>query len=118
MSTTLPNGTIADISPWTLLQTGPAWAVNLPSTWNLTGVSSGSIGMNIYTSTPLVNNGGYTLLKQSSGTVSIVSTFPAVIDFAVASSDITTVGLYYIKFFATISGLKYYTDYIPWLVQA
>lgn len=113
---TLPNGAVADISPWTLGQTGPAWTVQCPANWNLTGVLGAAIGMNIYTNVALPNNGGYTFFATSAGIATPITGTPPVFSFAPNAGDITTAGLYYVKFFATINALLYYTDYLPWQV--
>lgn len=119
MSTTLADGTVAAIPPWTLNQTGPAWDIWLPPSWDLTGIAASAVGMSIYSDVALPNSGGYTPLKTSAGSAQIVNALPAVIAFLPATSDVTVAGQYYVKFFATLaSGELYETVYANWVVTA
>lgn len=79
---------------------------------NLTGVTAGQLSLLIY-------NSSYAQTGTGAGTFTILNANPGVVQYALASADVASVGTFYVRVEVNFNGTSPdFSDYILWVISA
>lgn len=114
-------------TPWVVGQTSPTWTILCQrdgKAFDLTGQIAGNISILYYNNTRTTSAAGgvsYTKVGTGSGTITILSALPGIIQYAPNASDTSTFipGQYWVRVQININGTNPdYSDYLPLFVGA
>jgi hypothetical protein len=118
---------MAGITPWTVGQTSPTWTIVCQrdgNTFDLTGQLASNINILFYSNVQTANINGnvsYTKIATGTGTVTVVSPLPGVIEYVPNTNDTAnlTPGQYWFRVEVKMGGTNPdYSDYLPLFVGA